>query len=143
MGYEKRDHEEDIHRLKMLGLNMYAGRARWDSSILFIDLDHVWILIEIHSCSLSSWRRNGWSRFTLLPLPPSPRPQDAADMTDLINYQTSSTLIVFLYAIVQNLEVQKLAQEEIDRVIGTSRLPDFNDRSSLPYVESILQEVYR
>ncbi|PCH38753.1 cytochrome P450 [Wolfiporia cocos MD-104 SS10] len=51
-----------------------------------------------------------------------------------------STLIL---ALVLHSEVLQKAQEEIDRVIGTSRLPNFNDRSSLPYVESILQEVYR
>ncbi|KAH9951190.1 cytochrome P450 monooxygenase [Amylocystis lapponica] len=35
------------------------------------------------------------------------------------------------------------AQEEIDRVIGRERLPDFDDRSSLPYLECLIKEVYR
>ncbi len=35
------------------------------------------------------------------------------------------------------------AQAEIDRVVGTDRLPDFQDRTSLPYVESVIKEVYR
>lgn len=35
------------------------------------------------------------------------------------------------------------AQAEIDRVVGFDRLPDFQDRSSLPYVESVVKEVYR
>lgn len=35
------------------------------------------------------------------------------------------------------------AQEEIDRVVGPKRLPDFDDRESLPYIEAIFQEVLR
>ena len=40
-------------------------------------------------------------------------------------------------------EVFAKAQAEIDRVVGTDRLPDFQDRTSLPYVESVVKEVYR
>jgi len=40
-------------------------------------------------------------------------------------------------------EVQKRAQAEIDAVIGTSRLPDFSDQSSLPYVTAITKELLR
>lgn len=40
-------------------------------------------------------------------------------------------------------EVQRRAQEEIDRVVGTDRLPAFDDRAGLPYVEAVVQEVYR
>lgn len=40
-------------------------------------------------------------------------------------------------------ECQVQAQEEIDAVIGSERLPTFEDRSSLPYVESLLQESLR
>lgn len=40
-------------------------------------------------------------------------------------------------------DVQKKAQEEIDRVIGHERLPDFGDRKSLPYLEAIYLEVLR
>jgi hypothetical protein len=35
------------------------------------------------------------------------------------------------------------AQTEIDRVVGSDRLPDFQDRNSLPYVECVVKEVYR
>ncbi|KAF8628133.1 hypothetical protein AX15_004069 [Amanita polypyramis BW_CC] len=38
---------------------------------------------------------------------------------------------------------QKRAQEEIDRVVGTERLPTFKDRASLPYVEALLREMLR
>jgi cytochrome P450 len=40
-------------------------------------------------------------------------------------------------------DVQKKAQEEIDRVIGADRLPTTDDRSALPYVEAIVKEVLR
>ena len=40
-------------------------------------------------------------------------------------------------------KAQKRAQEEIDRVVGNSRLPDFGDRESLVYVEAFFREVLR
>ena len=40
-------------------------------------------------------------------------------------------------------EAQRKAQEEIDRVIGKDRLPDFSDREDLPYVECIFKETMR
>ncbi len=40
-------------------------------------------------------------------------------------------------------EVQRKAQAEIDRVVGSSRLPDFEDRPALPYLEAIYREVMR
>ncbi|KAG2368707.1 cytochrome P450 [Suillus spraguei] len=56
---------------------------------------------------------------------------------------TSSTLMVFTLAMVLHPDVQKRAQAEIDSVIGRDRLPTFEDRASLPYVESILRETFR
>ena len=40
-------------------------------------------------------------------------------------------------------EVQKRGQDEIDAVIGPDRLPSFEDRPNLPYVEAIVKEVLR
>lgn len=40
-------------------------------------------------------------------------------------------------------EVQRKAQEEIDRVVGGDRLPTFADQSSLPYVGALVKEVFR
>ena len=40
-------------------------------------------------------------------------------------------------------EVQRKAQEEIDRVIGSDRLPTFADRENLPYLEALVSEVHR
>ncbi|KAK7431466.1 hypothetical protein QQZ08_001956 [Neonectria magnoliae] len=40
-------------------------------------------------------------------------------------------------------EIQKKARDQLDSVIGPDRLPEFSDRGFLPYIEHIVQEVYR
>ena len=40
-------------------------------------------------------------------------------------------------------DVQKKAQAEIDAVVGPNRLPDFHDRSSLPYINAVVKESSR
>ena len=40
-------------------------------------------------------------------------------------------------------EIQKKAQAEIDAVIGPNRLPNFEDRPSLPYINAVVKEVMR
>ena len=40
-------------------------------------------------------------------------------------------------------EVQKKAQEELDRVVGRTRLPDFDDYDNLIYVRAIMLESLR
>ena len=40
-------------------------------------------------------------------------------------------------------DVQEKAQQELDEVIGSNRLPVFADRASLPYVDAILRECLR
>ncbi|KAF9560815.1 cytochrome P450, partial [Agrocybe pediades] len=39
--------------------------------------------------------------------------------------------------------IQRKAQAEVERVVGDSRLPDFEDRPAMPYVEAMLLEVMR
>ncbi|KAM0285187.1 hypothetical protein ACHAQH_001618 [Verticillium albo-atrum] len=56
---------------------------------------------------------------------------------------TVITLSAFTLAMMQNPEVQRKAQEEIDRVIGTDRLPGFEDRDKLPYVNAVVKEALR
>ncbi|KAF9078789.1 cytochrome P450 1 [Rhodocollybia butyracea] len=56
---------------------------------------------------------------------------------------TMSSISSFLLTITQHPEVHLKAQAEIDRVIGRDRLPTFEDRRSLPYIESIYQEIMR
>lgn len=40
-------------------------------------------------------------------------------------------------------EVQRKAQDEIERVLGRGRLPKMTDRAHLPYVNAIAKEVLR
>lgn len=40
-------------------------------------------------------------------------------------------------------DVQQKAQEELDAVIGQSRLPEFSDRNSLPYINALVKELHR
>lgn len=54
-----------------------------------------------------------------------------------------SIALMFLLAMVLYPDVQKKAQEEIDRVVGADRLPDFDDRPKLPYVEAVMLETMR
>lgn len=42
-----------------------------------------------------------------------------------------------------NPAVQKKGQAEVDAVTGGDRLPTYEDRESLPYVQAIVQEVLR
>ncbi|KAK6369737.1 hypothetical protein LTS17_009187 [Exophiala oligosperma] len=56
---------------------------------------------------------------------------------------TSSSMISFILAMCVFQDKQKLAQEEIDRVVGTERSPDWSHEDSLPYVKAIVTEVLR
>ncbi|KAF9002199.1 cytochrome P450 [Cyathus striatus] len=56
---------------------------------------------------------------------------------------TNSVLLHFIFNMVLFPEVQKKAQQEIDRVVGKSRLPELSDRGSLPYIEAVMKEVLR
>lgn len=40
-------------------------------------------------------------------------------------------------------DVQTAAQKELDDIVGRSRLPDIDDRDSLPYITAILNEILR
>jgi cytochrome P450 len=57
--------------------------------------------------------------------------------------KTASAILNFFYLMLSHPEAQAKAQEEMDRVIGRYRLPDFSDRDSLPYTNAILKEVLR
>ncbi|KAF9516526.1 hypothetical protein BS47DRAFT_1340643 [Hydnum rufescens UP504] len=56
---------------------------------------------------------------------------------------TAATIASFVLAMTLNPDVQKKAQAELDSVVGPDRLPTWNDRGSLPYIDAILQETLR
>ncbi|KAG8691662.1 hypothetical protein FRC09_011561 [Ceratobasidium sp. 395] len=56
---------------------------------------------------------------------------------------TVSAISTFFIAMLYNPAAQATAQTEIERVIGTGRLPTYADRESLPYVEAVYKEVLR
>jgi len=56
---------------------------------------------------------------------------------------TSTTLNNFMLGMVLFPEVAKKAQEEIDHVVGSDRLPNFGDEKQLPYIRALVKEVLR
>ena len=42
-----------------------------------------------------------------------------------------------------NPDVLRRAQEEVDRVVGSERLPSFSDREDLPFINAVLKETLR
>ncbi|KAH9478383.1 Cytochrome P450 monooxygenase COX2 [Psilocybe cubensis] len=69
--------------------------------------------------------------------------EEEEEMVRNIAYTTVSSTGSFLYFMAVNPDVQKKAQEEIDRLTGSKRLPTLEDRQSLPFVEAIYREVMR
>ncbi|EKM56476.1 uncharacterized protein PHACADRAFT_141167 [Phanerochaete carnosa HHB-10118-sp] len=56
---------------------------------------------------------------------------------------TVSAIYSFFLAMTLYPQVAERAQAEIDLVVGSDRLPNFEDRPNLPYVEALVKEVYR
>ncbi|KAI0280920.1 cytochrome P450 [Russula aff. rugulosa BPL654] len=56
---------------------------------------------------------------------------------------TTSSITTFLLTMVLFPDVQKRVQAELDAVVGRKRLPTFEDRASLPYLEATIKESLR
>ncbi|KAJ5762459.1 uncharacterized protein N7511_005841 [Penicillium nucicola] len=56
---------------------------------------------------------------------------------------TVSSIHCFFLAMASFQDVQRKAQEEIERVVGKNRLPNMADRASLPYINAVVKEVLR
>ncbi|KAF5311388.1 hypothetical protein D9758_018949 [Tetrapyrgos nigripes] len=61
--------------------------------------------------------------------------------------ESVSLILISVLVLSHHPEIQAKAQEELDRVLGSTanatQLPDFSDRGSLPYVEAIFKELMR
>lgn len=56
--------------------------------------------------------------------------------------ETTSSFIQGLVLLLMAFpDVQRRAQEEVDRVVGSSRLPTLDDFQNLPYVQALIKEV--
>ncbi|KAI0267100.1 cytochrome P450 [Gloeopeniophorella convolvens] len=55
----------------------------------------------------------------------------------------ASTLLCFFFAMTLYPDAQSKAQTEIDRAIGSDRLPTLADRDNLPYVNALFSELIR
>ncbi len=51
--------------------------------------------------------------------------------------------MTFILAMLTHPDVQRKAQQEVDSVIGSDRLPDFSDQQNLPYLAAVLKEILR
>jgi len=56
---------------------------------------------------------------------------------------TAATLYGFIQAMLVWPEIQKKAQEEMDRVVGSERLPTIEDYPNLPYIRCCIKESVR
>lgn len=57
---------------------------------------------------------------------------------------TSVTAVkTFIAVLLLHPDIQAKAQAEIDAVIGPNRLPDFEDKPKLPYLNAMLKETLR
>jgi cytochrome P450 len=56
---------------------------------------------------------------------------------------TAATLVGFVQAMILYPEAQRLAQEEMERVVGPNRLPTMADEPNLPYTRGVVKESLR
>ena len=57
--------------------------------------------------------------------------------------KTVSSMSSLFLALVMFPRVQSRAQAELDAVVGRDRLPTFDDRPRLPYIEALCRELMR
>ena len=57
--------------------------------------------------------------------------------------QTATSIVAFLLCMMVHPKVQLRVHEELDRVIGLERLPTYEDRTSLAYIQAAWKEASR
>ena len=93
------------------------------------DFDIRWTANSMYSASMDTVGFNAYSTVLIC--------------IDINVRQTITVVQHFLLAMITHPECFKKAQKEIDTVVGRDRLPTFEDRPSLPYLECIMSEVLR
>ncbi|KAI5463339.1 cytochrome P450 [Mariannaea sp. PMI_226] len=92
-------------------------------------------LLRLHKSNESLGIKQGWTLDDI---------KGAAGAVFIAGADTTwATCVIFILNMVLHPEIQKKAWEQLDSVVGPARLPDFSDRPSLPYIEHIVQEIYR
>ncbi|OCH86925.1 cytochrome P450 [Obba rivulosa] len=67
----------------------------------------------------------------------------AGTMYAAVAETTYSAVLTFVLAMALNPDKQRLAQAEIDRVVGMDRLPIIEDMPNLPYINAVIKETMR
>lgn len=57
--------------------------------------------------------------------------------------QTTTILRTFVLVMVRQPDIYCKLQQEMNKAVGHERLPDFDDRQSLPYLNAVIKELYR
>ncbi|KAK2046474.1 cytochrome P450 [Colletotrichum somersetense] len=92
-------------------------------------------LLETYTSNIKRGHTNEWSLDDI---------KGAAGAIFIAGADTTwATIVIFVLNMVLNPKVQAKAQALIDQVVGHDRLPNLSDRPSLPYIDHVVQEVYR
>ncbi|KAL5113768.1 hypothetical protein ACEQ8H_008342 [Pleosporales sp. CAS-2024a] len=67
----------------------------------------------------------------------------AGSMIEAGSETTSAALNTAILYLSANIDVQREARAELDRVVGSSRSPAFEDEQALPYIRAIVKETLR
>ncbi|KAH7720059.1 Protein CYP-14A3 [Aphelenchoides avenae] len=74
------------------------------------------------------------------------RDQPTSVASDMWGAGLMTTVVALRWSMLcltQHPDVQRKAQEEIDQVVGSERLPSVADKSNLPYLGAVIQEILR
>uniref|UniRef100_A0A8C5MQV6 Cytochrome P450 family 1 subfamily B member 1 n=1 Tax=Leptobrachium leishanense TaxID=445787 RepID=A0A8C5MQV6_9ANUR len=70
-------------------------------------------------------------------------PSTVTDIFGASQDTLSTALQWLIFFLIRYTDIQKMMQEEVDRVIGRSRLPCIEDQPNLPYIMAFLYELMR
>ena len=115
----EREKQEEI--IKVTTGSMYAGEALYRNGS---DTLH---LLELFSAGSDTVRVSHYPVHFLL-----------SNIMKTVSSMTSFFLALTLFP-----QVQRRAQAELDIVVGRDRLPTFDDRPRLPYIEALCKELMR